>query len=42
MKEQAIDALETVRDDLLAAEALAEQAQAAALAGRGERAGVTG
>ena len=42
MKEQAIDALETVRDDLLAAEALAEQAQAAALAARGKRAGVTG
>ncbi|MFL5947295.1 MAG: DUF4129 domain-containing protein [Gaiellaceae bacterium] len=42
MKEQAIDALETVRDDLLAAEALAEQAQAAALAARGGRAGVTG
>jgi hypothetical protein len=42
MKEQAIDALETVRDDLLAAEALAEQAQAAALAARSERAGASG
>jgi hypothetical protein len=42
MKEQAIDALETVRDDLLAAEALAEQERAAALAGHRERAEATG
>ena len=38
MKEQAIDALETVRDDLLAARALAEQARLAALAGQREQA----
>ena len=31
MKEQAIDALETVRDDLLAARALAEEERAKAL-----------
>jgi len=42
MKEQAIDALETVRDDLLAAEALAEQERAAALAVHRERAEASG
>jgi hypothetical protein len=34
MKEQAIEALETVRDDLLAAQALAEQERKAAIAQR--------
>lgn len=38
MKEQAIDALETVRDDLLAARALAEQARQATLAAQHEQA----
>ena len=38
MKEQAIDALETVRGDLLAAQALAEQARRAALEAQRERA----
>ncbi len=38
MKEQAIQALETVRDDLLAARALAEQERAAALEAQRERA----
>jgi hypothetical protein len=38
MKEQAIDALETVRDDLLAAQALAEQARRAAIDARREQA----
>jgi uncharacterized membrane protein YhaH (DUF805 family) len=42
MKEQAIEALETVRDDLLAAEALAEQEQSAAIAARSGRAGAPG
>ncbi len=37
MKDQAIDALETVRDDLLAAQALAEQERTAAIAGQRER-----
>ena len=39
MKEQAIAALETVRDELLAARALAEQAQAEGL--RARRAGAS-
>lgn len=38
MKEQALDALETVRDDLLAAQALSEQQQGAAVAAQRERA----
>jgi len=38
MKDQAIDALQTVRDDLLAARALAEQQRAAAIAAQRERA----
>ncbi|MEO5576539.1 MAG: DUF4129 domain-containing protein [Gaiellaceae bacterium] len=38
MKDQAIAALETVRDDLLAAQALAEQERTAALAAQRERA----
>jgi hypothetical protein len=37
MKEEAIEALETVRDDLLAARALAEQEQKAAIAARREK-----
>ena len=41
MKEQAIDALETVRDDLLAARALAEQARQASLAAQREQAART-
>jgi hypothetical protein len=39
MKEQAIEALETVRDDLLAAQALAEQERKAAIAAQREQAG---
>ena len=39
MKEQAIEALETVRDDLLAAQALAEQERKAAIAAHREQAG---
>ena len=38
MKDEAIDALQTVRDDLLAAKALAEQARAAAIEAQRERA----
>ena len=38
MKDEAIDALQTVRDDLLAARALAEQQRAAAIAAQRERA----
>ncbi len=38
MKQQAIDALETVRDDLLAARALAEQERAKAIAAMGQKA----
>jgi hypothetical protein len=38
MKEQAIEALETVRDDLLAAQALAEQERKAAIAAQREQA----
>jgi len=38
MKENAISALETVRDDLLAARALAEQARQTAIASHRERA----
>ena len=37
MKEEAISALETVRDDLLAARALAEQERQAAMAAQRER-----
>jgi hypothetical protein len=36
MKEQAIEALETVRDDLLAAQALAEQERQASLTAKRE------
>ena len=39
MKQQAIDALETVRDDLLRAQALAEQERKAAIAAHREQAG---
>ena len=38
MKDEAIDALETVRDDLLAAKALAEKERAAAIAAQREQA----
>ena len=38
MKEEAIEALETVRDDLLAARALAEHEREAAIAAHRERA----
>ncbi len=38
MKDEAIDALQTVRDDLLAAQALAEQERAAAIEAQRERA----
>ena len=37
MKEEAISALETVRDDLLVARALAEEERKAALAAQSER-----
>ena len=38
MKDEAIDALETVRDDLMAAKALAEQERAAAIKAQREQA----